>query len=1066
MLVKGDYHMVENIKKSKFLKINYDKAVERAEARFKVALESIGDGVITTDDKGRITFMNESAEELTGWESEDSKGMYIYEVFNTVNKYTGQKEDYHFQYVMKNLKKIGLTKGTVLNPRYGQEKFISASIAPLNFIDGNAGGVIIVFRDITRIKKAEDTLSCLADIVEQLPNTVLMADKQGHIQYVNSEFTKLTGYSMEEIIGKNLIAPEIKEKGQNGDKKIWDVLKSGAEWCGELKSRKKNGEVYLKLVKISPLRDAAEVIQGYLAIEEDITEKRTLEDELKTRLKYEKLVSSISRNALNITNVGRFLSDTIAKIGECLQVTRSSIFTYNKLNNTVNNIFEWAASDKYSIKSKLQDIKIDKLPSLINLMYSSDIVDVYDVSKMKDDLAGEIIIGNGIKSLICMPLFVGDSFYGFIEVEQSDRNRKWMNVGTDILQPIGRIICSVIEKKIAENTLKVSNIKYQSLFLNMLDGFTYNKILLDKNRNPVDFIVLEVNTAFEKMINMKRKDILERKHSELFAQYHEDDDDWIKQCGEVSLTGKDKRLEIYDAVLKRWYFIKLYSPKKYYFAIIMYDITKQRKTNDELLKAKEAAEEANKAKSEFLANMSHEIRTPLNGIKGMLDLTMLSELTDEQRESLQIAESCSKSLLNVINGVLDFSKIEAGKMLLEHIDFDLIDLIKKTLKPHKMTAKDKGIEILCCISEDVPIYVQGDPGRLQQVLNNLLSNAVKFTDSGNVSLTVSKLDELYNGHVKVKFCIADTGIGIAKEDMKKIFKNFSQVDGTITRRFGGTGLGLVISKRLVRLMHGNIWVKSKKGAGSKFYFTIDFCSAKGAYISNEVQAVSPVGVIENVNLVMPKVLVVEDNEMNIIVIKSMLLKKKCEVQCARSGKEAVEIIKNNEFDMIFMDIQMPEMDGIQATKLIRNFEKEKKIHTPIIALTAYALQGDKERFMGAGMDYYLSKPINMKELFCIVDRISQLKINDESEVEQDEDKNPTAKQISLYMEKLKQCLSQCNFSQVDNYAKMIKCCGESLNISAISIIAFKMQLAAKKCRTEAINDLIEDMEIQIKRNIS
>ena len=1059
--------MVENINEKDFLRINYDITAEKAEAKFKIALESIGDGVIITDNNGRITFMNEPAEELTGWKTEDSEGMYIYEVFNTFNKYTGQKQNYHFEYVMKNLKKIGLTKGTVLNSKYGDERFISASIAPLNFANGNADGVIIVFRDITRIKKSEDALESFSVIVEQLPNAILITDEGGCIQYINPKFKELTGYSKEEVIGRNIMAFESEEQTNDDYKKVWDALRNGLSWNGEFQNKKKNGELYLELAKILPTRDSNNIIKGYLAILEDITEKRRLEDELKTRLKYEKLVSSISRDALNVKNVGKFLSDAISQIGECLDVTRSFIFTYNKLNDTVSNVFEWVKADEYSIKHKMQHMQIKKFPNLINLLRSSDIVDIYDVSEMKDDLAGDFILGNGIKSLICMPLFVGKGFYGFIGVEQSDRNRKWMNVGTDILQPIASIMCNVIEKKIAENTLKVSNTKYHSLFLNMLDGFTYNKIILDKNRKPVDYIILEANNAFEKMVRKKREDILERKHTELFIDYHEDDDEWIKQCGEVALTGKDKRLQVYDTTAKRWCDVKLYSPKKYYFAIIMYDITEQRKTNDELLKAKEAAEEANKAKSEFLANMSHEIRTPLNGIKGMIDLTLLSELSDEQRENLQIAKSCSKSLLNVIKDILDFSKIEAGKMLLENIDFDLIDVIRKTLKPHKMSAKDKGIEVLCSISKDVPRYVKGDPSRLQQVLNNLLSNAVKFTDSGNINLSVNKLDELYNGHVKVKFSVSDTGIGIAKEDMTKIFQNFSQVDGTITRRFGGTGLGLAISKRLVRLMNGNIWVKSKVGVGSKFYFTIDFCSSKGVHVSDVTQIISAdVGFEdEEINTAVSKVLLVEDNEMNIIVTKSMLLKKKCDVRCARSGREAVEIIKNNEFDMIFMDIQMPEMDGIQATKLIRNIEKDKKIHTPIIALTAYALQGDKERFIDAGMDYYLSKPINMKELFSVVDRFSRSKVNDKSEVKQDDGKHSAVKQISLYLENLKQCLSDCNFSQVEYYAKMIKCCGESLDISAINIIAFKMQLAAKKSRTEAINTLIEDMEVQIKRSI-
>ena len=333
------------------------------------------------------------------------------------------------------------------------------------------------------------------------------------------------------------------------------------------------------------------------------------------------------------------------------------------------------------------------------------------------------------------------------------------------------------------------------------------------------------------------------------------------------------------------------------FVGIDMDITNDKKTNEELLKLKEAAEAANKAKSEFLANMSHEIRTPLNGIIGMTDLTLSTNLTEEQQENLNIVKNCANTLLSLINNVLDLSKIEAEKVIIEEIDFDIKILIQKVIHTNLVKAKEKYNQLYYNIDKEIPRILIGDAYRLEQILNNLISNAVKFTDGGIIMLNVNKvnsIDEIF----EIKFVVEDMGIGISEDEMKLIFKSFSQVDGSITRKYGGTGLGLTISQNLVKLMGGSIKVDSKKGMGSKFYFTIKLQEAKAIIQESKLK-------INNTkNFKNQSILLVEDNNINKIVIKKMLQEiGYSKIKTASNGIEALKLMENYNFDIILMDIR-------------------------------------------------------------------------------------------------------------------------------------------------------------------
>ena len=525
---------------------------------------------------------------------------------------------------------------------------------------------------------------------------------------------------------------------------------------------------------------------------------------------------------------------------------------------------------------------------------------------------------------------------GYLFIYSSVRER-FSDEDINLLRPI----ISKFTYSIKASILYEKSKKNQLILKRLYEENPLPMIILDKKKRKI----LKVNSAAAKLYGYKKKEF--RKKQMTFLQENKEEQH-IKKGKEPiysnHITKNGEKLEV------ELFINSVYYKDKSAYIIVVEDITKKQKLSRELKEAKEVAEASVRSKELFLANMSHEIRTPMNAILGLGDLLKETNLSNKQYKYVSTINTSGKNLLTIINDILDFTKIEAGKLEMESIPFDIVYSIEKTIEVFEPIAKEQKLLFKSEIDKKLRKEVLGDPTRLNQVLINLLGNAFKFTEKGTINLTVELINKTKSNY-RVRFSVKDSGIGISSRNLETIFDSFTQAESSTARLYGGTGLGLAICHQLIKLMGGSLEVSSKIGIGTEFHFTIDLDILKTRTMINNVPNITlPEGI---------KVLLVEDNKVNQFLAQTILNQWNCEIDCAENGLIAIEKTKKNLYDIILMDIRMPVMNGEEATTIIR---KKLNITTPIVALTANAIKGDKEKYLTLGMNGYISKPFNKQSL--------------------------------------------------------------------------------------------------------
>ncbi|MFP4349458.1 MAG: ATP-binding protein [Desulfococcaceae bacterium] len=710
-------------------------------------------------------------------------------------------------------------------------------------------------------------------------------------------------------------------------------------------------------------------------LQTEIRLRRSVEGLLHNRLEMERRVAGISTDLLHLTDepVEEKIQRSLNTIGDFTQADRAFMIFFNENRTRIDRVYEWTGKGVLPSSERLKDVAVESFHWFLEQLKKPDILQIPEVEELPAEAESEKRLWTqwGIRSVLSIPLLHEGALIGSMTVTSERRSVSWTPEDVGFLSMTGDILGNFILRKKAEFALVQSEERFRQLADNIDTVF----FMYD----PQFTETIYINPAYEKMWGRPLASIYENPRSFL-ENIHPEDRSNIAQKIESYVQGKafgskeyriirpDGRLRwIRDRVLP----IRDETGTIYRITGLATDITDMKMIEEDLVSAKLQAEEANRAKSEFLANMSHEIRNPIGGIM-LLSQVLVSENEDSGlRKKLSLIQDSAQSLLNIINDILDFSKVEAGKLDIRKEVFNPRDLMESVRRFHQVQADQKGLSFEVILPSTLPDLIIGDEARVSQVLKNLVGNAIKFTEQGGVTVTVEPVSE--KAPLTLRFSVTDTGIGIPEDKRSLLFQSFSQVESAYPKKHPGTGLGLAISKRLVELMGGEIGVESREGEGSTFFFQLRFEVFEACPYDAEAEC------RREENILAPRalnILLAEDERLNRMSLQKLLTTAGHQVTGVSDGREALEtLVRNKTFDLILMDVQMPEMDGLEATRRIRN-EKNGRFDAriPIIALTAFAMEGDRERILQAGMDGYLSKPVDMKELHQTIDRVISQKI--------------------------------------------------------------------------------------------
>jgi len=924
-----------NIERRKFLEIWADESSDA----LQVAYED-----------GRLFYINKTAQNRLGVSLEDCSQ---YQVFEFEELFSNKEEwDAHVAEVKE--KEVFKMEGINKNLKTGEQFPVEVTA---RFIPWRKQGLLVAqSRDISERKKARqeltETQSRVESILNEISDVVWSASLPDYeLIFATPSAIKLFGEPLEKWYSndswwRRAIAPEDYDhtlhfiKDQLVQKGKYVVKHRILTHTGEVKWVRNEGK-WVFDEEGNPIR-----LDGVL---KERTSQYLAEKNLQRQVILQEILIDIANTYINLdlTNVDATINHSLQKLGEFVKADRVYIFDYNFINDIAINTFEWCQEGIEPQIDNLKDVPLKMIPEWVENHKRGEAYIVDNVGELDEDKHGglkKILEEQDIKSTISIPLIHKDRLIGFVGFDAVKSYQDYSREVRDLLFLFAQMLINVRIRQGWERQIRLQEEKYRNIIANMNLGLIEvdnNDVIQYANQSfchisgyTVDELIGEVAT---------RLFIPEEKYNTIFKKTKKREHG---QSDTYEIQAVNKQGD------KRWWFISgapNYDDQgKLIGSVgIHLDITEQKQMEKELEKAKLMAEAAASAKDLFLANMSHEIRTPLNVIIGMIRELNRQDLSSKQKVFVSNSEVAAKHLLNIINNILDMAKIESGEVEIQSSPFSLSKLIENITQMMEVQVLDKALEFESIVDPNLDEFLLGDEVRIRQVLLNLLGNAIKFTDKGSVTLEVSVVDN-FDKAQKLKIDVKDTGIGMSESFLAQIFDKFSQEETASTRKFDGTGLGMAISRDLVSLMGGDLAVKSKKNSGTHFSF--DVVLPKSDYVENQ-ENIAGSGDYSKTRP--PNILLVEDNEMNRFIALQTLKQIGANIVEAGNGKEAIQIMENEQFDLILMDIQMPEMDGVQATQFIRT---DLGLDVPIIALTANAFKHDIEQYLAHGMNDYITKP--------------------------------------------------------------------------------------------------------------